>query len=88
MTMIDGGELLARALVAAGVEHAFALHGGHLDSFWMACQRHDLRLVDTRHEASASHAAGGYARMTGVSGSPWSPQARGLPTVSRRCPTR
>jgi acetolactate synthase I/II/III large subunit len=65
MTMIGGGELLARALVAAGVEHAFALHGGHLDSFWMACQRHDLRLVDTRHEASAGHAADGYARMTG-----------------------
>ncbi|OBK24309.1 benzaldehyde lyase [Mycobacterium asiaticum] len=65
MTTVDGGELLARALLDAGVRDVFALHGGHLDSFWMACRRHDLQLIDTRHEASAGHAADGYARTTG-----------------------
>jgi len=65
MAMIDGGGLLARALAASGVQNVFALHGGHLDSFWMACRRHDLRLIDTRHEGSAGHAADGYARMIG-----------------------
>lgn len=61
----DGGELLARTLKAAGVEEIFALHGGHLESFWQGCVRHDLRLTDFRHESSAGHAADGYARTTG-----------------------
>ncbi len=61
----DGGELLARTLEAAGVEEVFALHGGHLESFWQACVRHGLRLTDFRHESSAGHAADAYARTTG-----------------------
>lgn len=61
----DGGELLARTLQAAGVTDVFALHGGHLESFWQGCARHGLRLTDFRHEASAGHAADGYARTTG-----------------------
>lgn len=65
MTTINGGELLARALIQAGVTDAFVLHGGHLDSFWIAAHRNGIRLVDTRHEASAGHAADGYARTTG-----------------------
>lgn len=62
---VDGGELLARALRDAGVRDVFALHGGHLDAFWTACDRHGLRLIDTRHEAAAGNAADGYARVTG-----------------------
>jgi acetolactate synthase-1/2/3 large subunit len=61
----NGGELLARALQSAGVKDVFALHGGHLDSFWAACADHQLCLVDTRHEAAAGNAADGYARTTG-----------------------
>ncbi|MBP9033558.1 MAG: thiamine pyrophosphate-binding protein [Pseudomonadales bacterium] len=61
----DGGELLARTLAEAGVEHVFALHGGHLESFWQGCVRHGLQLTDFRHEASAGHAADAYARTTG-----------------------
>jgi len=61
----DGGELLARTLAAAGVERIFALHGGHLESFWQGCLRHKLQLTDFRHEASAGHAADAYARTTG-----------------------
>ncbi len=61
----DGGELLARTLKAAGVEEIFALHGGHLESFWQGCVRHGLRLTDFRHESSAGHAADGYARTSG-----------------------
>ncbi|MEW5809174.1 MAG: thiamine pyrophosphate-binding protein [Actinomycetota bacterium] len=65
MTAVNGGQLLARALRSAGITEAFALHGGHLDSFWTACRDNGIRLVDTRHEASAGHAADGYARCTG-----------------------
>lgn len=62
---LDGGELLGRTLAAAGVERIFALHGGHLESFWQSCLRHNIELTDFRHEASAGHAADGYARTTG-----------------------
>lgn len=53
MTMLNGGELLANALRRAGVVDVFALHGGHLDSFWAAARDNDIRLIDTRHEAAA-----------------------------------
>ncbi len=65
MASIDAGEILARTLVEAGVRDVFALHGGHLDSFLQACKRHDIRLIDTRHESTAGHAAEAYARTTG-----------------------
>lgn len=65
---IDGGELLARTLQAAGVDTIFALHGGHLESFYRGCLNNDIRLVDFRHESSAGHAAEGYARTTGKLG--------------------
>jgi len=61
---LNGGELLARTLrdVAPAV---FALHGGHLDSFFKGCQAEGIDLVDFRHEAAAVNAADGYARLTG-----------------------
>lgn len=68
MAMVDAGELLARTLVEAGVRDVFALHGGHLDSMLQGMQRHGIRLVDTRHETTAGHAAEGYARTTGRPG--------------------
>ena len=68
MDQITGGALLARTLKEAGVTEVFSLHGGHLDAFLIACADHGLRLTDTRHEASAGHAAEGYARATGEIG--------------------
>ena len=62
---VTGGELVARTLADFGVEVAFGLHGGHLDSILIACHRSGIRLVDTRHEAVAVNAADGYARATG-----------------------
>ncbi len=61
----NGGSLLAESLAAMAVKDVFALHGGHLDAFLVACPDNGLRLVDTRHEASAGHAADAYARATG-----------------------
>ena len=55
MTNLTGGGLLAKTLQAAGVTEVFSLHGGHLDSFLIACKDHGIRLTDTRHEASAGH---------------------------------
>lgn len=68
MDKMTGGALLARTLRAAGVTDVFSLHGGHLDAFLIACADHGIRLTDTRHEASAGHAAEAYARATGKVG--------------------
>lgn len=65
MAEIDGGEMLVRMLDRAGVKEIFTLHGGHLDAIYQAALRHGLRLVDTRHEQAAGHAADGWARTTG-----------------------
>ena len=62
---VDGGELVARTLKEFGVEVAFGLHGGHLDSLLIGLRRNGIRLVDTRHEAVAVNAADGYARVSG-----------------------
>jgi acetolactate synthase-1/2/3 large subunit len=65
---MNGGMVLAKTLRALGVREVFTLHGGHLDSFLVACADEDIRLTDTRHEASAGHAAEAYARATGEIG--------------------
>ena len=65
---IEGGELLARTLRDAGVDTVFALHGGHLESFYRGRFSNEIRLVDFRHKSSAGHAADGYARATGKLG--------------------
>lgn len=64
MAKVDGGTLLAKTLQKAGVRDVFALQGGHLDAFLVACGDHGIRLTDTRHEAAAGHAADGYARVS------------------------
>ncbi len=68
MAEIDGGEMLIRVLQGAGIQLAFTLHGGHLDSIFQAALDRDFRLIDTRHEQAAGHAAEGYARTTGKIG--------------------
>lgn len=62
MAVVTGGELVVRALKAAGVETLFGLHGAHVDTIFQACADHDLPIIDTRHEVAAGHAAEGYAR--------------------------
>src|SRR5215470_12573029 len=68
MDKINGGIALAKSLRALGVAEVFTLHGGHLDSFLVACPGEGIRLTDTRHEATAGHAAEAYARATGKIG--------------------
>jgi acetolactate synthase-1/2/3 large subunit len=68
MADVDGGELLLRVLEQAGIDTLFTLHGGHLDAIFQASHGRDLRLIDTRHEQAAGHAADGWARTTGRPG--------------------
>ncbi|WP_103381329.1 thiamine pyrophosphate-binding protein [Pseudonocardia dioxanivorans] len=65
MGFVSGGELAARALVSQGVNTVFAIHGGHLNPFLLACSDLGVRFVDGRHEGASGHSADGYARATG-----------------------
>jgi acetolactate synthase-1/2/3 large subunit len=64
----NGGELLIQMLERAGVRRFFTLHGGHLDSIFMAAQEHGFEVTDMRHEQAAVQAADGWARATGQPG--------------------
>jgi acetolactate synthase-1/2/3 large subunit len=66
--MIHGGRLVARALKAEQVECLFTLCGGHIQAIYDGCLDEGIRVVDTRHEQSAGHAADGWARATGRPG--------------------
>ncbi len=66
--MITGGELVAKALKAEGVEVIYTLCGGHIIDIYNGCLNEGIKIIDVRHEEVASHAADGYARMTGK---PW-----------------
>jgi acetolactate synthase-1/2/3 large subunit len=68
MAKIDGGEMLIRVLKQQGVREIFTLHGGHLDAIFQSALDHSIRLIDTRHEQAAGHAADGWARTTGRPG--------------------
>jgi acetolactate synthase-1/2/3 large subunit len=61
-----GGELALAALRPFGVDTLFTLSGGHVFPFYDAAVRRDppTRIVDTRHEQTATFAAEGHARLT------------------------
>lgn len=68
MTNIDGGQILVKMLLDRGIDTVFTLHGGHLDAIFQAALDTNMRLIDTRHEQAAGHAADGWARSTGRTG--------------------
>jgi acetolactate synthase-1/2/3 large subunit len=68
MTQVHGGRLVAQALQRHGITHVFTLCGGHIQAIYDGCIDEGIRVVDTRHEQTAGHAADGYARVTGRPG--------------------
>ena len=52
-TLPNHAEVIAQALVAAGVENVFGLPGGEITAFIDACRRKGLRFLLTGHESSA-----------------------------------
>lgn len=68
MAQIVGGELLARMLAAEGVEVVFGIVDGTYLGFFASFDKHEIRLISPRHETSAAHMAGAYARLTGKLG--------------------
>jgi len=61
-----GGELALAALRPFGVDTMYTLSGGHVFPFYDAAVKRDppVRLVDVRHESTATFAAEGHARLT------------------------
>src|SRR6266496_4037380 len=66
--MIHGGWLVAKILKREGVEVVFTLSGGHIAAIYDGCKREGIRVVDTRHEQAAVHAAEGWAKCTRTPG--------------------
>ncbi len=67
---VSGGEALMRSLVAEGVDTVFGYPGGAIMPVYDALYhfKDRIRHVLVRHEQGASHAAEGYARLTGKPG--------------------
>lgn len=65
---LHGGRLIARRLKAHGVENLFTLSGGHLFSIYDGCTEEGIRIVDVRHEQTATFAAEGWAKVTRTPG--------------------
>jgi acetolactate synthase-1/2/3 large subunit len=63
-----GGDRVAEVLKAQGVEVLFTLCGGHISPILVGCKARGIRVIDTRHEATAVFAADAVARLTGRPG--------------------
>jgi acetolactate synthase-1/2/3 large subunit len=60
---VHAGRLIARRLKASGIDTVFTLSGGHLFSIYDGCRDEGIRLIDTRHEQTATFAAEGWSKV-------------------------
>jgi acetolactate synthase I/II/III large subunit len=65
MTKMLGGERVVQMLEAEGVETVFGIIDGSYFGLYSRLREHGIRLVTPRHETTALHMAGAYARLTG-----------------------
>lgn len=65
---MHGGDLIAEVLKNQGVKFLFTLTGGHISPILVGAKKKGIRVIDTRHEATAVFAADATARLTGVPG--------------------
>jgi acetolactate synthase-1/2/3 large subunit len=65
---MTGGALIARMLKAEGVDIVFGIIDGSYFGLYSSFRDLGIRLITPRHETSAAHMAGAYARLTGKLG--------------------
>lgn len=65
---MNGGQIIAKVLQNHGVKFLFTLCGGHISPIFVSAEQVGIRVIDTRHEATAVFAADAVARLTGVPG--------------------
>lgn len=64
MSFAHGGDLVARAIAAQGVDTLYTLCGGHIAPIYDGCLNQNIKILDFRHEQAAAHAADAHARLT------------------------
>ena len=65
---VKGGEVIARILALEGVEKVFGIIDGTYFGFYSSLRPNGIALLTPRHETSAAHMAGAYARISGKLG--------------------
>ena len=65
MAETTGGEIVARMLALEAVEAVFGIIDGTYFGFYANLGPSGVRLISPRHETSAAHMAGAYARLSG-----------------------
>jgi len=65
---MTGAQMIAKALEKEGVEYVFGIPGGAVIPLFDALYDAPFKVVLTRHEQAACHAADGYARTSGKVG--------------------
>ncbi|MFN8035370.1 MAG: thiamine pyrophosphate-binding protein [Acidimicrobiia bacterium] len=65
MARITGGERVVTMLAAEGVDTVFGIIDGSYFGLYSRLGEYGIRLVTPRHETTAVHMAGAYARLTG-----------------------
>ena len=65
MNTMSGGEVIAKMLAIDGVNTVFGIIDGTYFGFYGSLGKHGIALISPRHETSAAHMAGAYARQTG-----------------------
>ncbi len=65
MTKMLGGERVVQMLEAEGVDTVFGIIDGSYFGLYSTLRDHGIRLITPRHETTAVHMAGAYARLTG-----------------------
>jgi len=70
MPRLTTGDVVAKALIANGVDTVFGIPGAHMYDFNDALARESarIRFIHTRHEQGAGYMAYGYAKSTGRAG--------------------
>jgi acetolactate synthase-1/2/3 large subunit len=61
-------EVVARFLVARGVDRIYGLQGGHIQPIWDQLAQLGVRIIDVRDEGAAVHMAHAHAALTGKVG--------------------
>lgn len=67
-TTVKGGEIVSRLLAAEGVTRVFGIIDGTYFGMYSTFKGNGIKLISPRHETSALHMAGAYARLTGKLG--------------------
>lgn len=68
MAKFLGGEAIAKMLKQEGVEVVFGIIDGTYFGLYTRLEKYGIQLITPRHESSAAHMAGAYARLTGKLG--------------------